>query len=97
MAQYLYGNKKDCEIVEQAEHEVHSLLETNYKIPELITNWHHIVQSQIDSDWLIRVDYVLDSEKRKNIDNASEVETAINNLTQSETKPDKFEPPKTEI
>jgi hypothetical protein len=97
MAQYLYGNKTDCEIVEQAEHELHSLLETNYKIPESMTNWHHIVQSQTDSDWLIRVDYVLDNEKRSQLDNASEVETAINNLTQSETKPDKFEPPKTEI
>jgi hypothetical protein len=97
MAQYLYGNKKDCEIAEQAEHELHSLLETNYKIPELITNWHHIVQSQTDSDWLIRVDLVLEGEKRGQLDNASEVDAAINNLTQSETKPSKFNPPETEI
>jgi hypothetical protein len=97
MVQYLYGNKTDCEIVEQAEHELHSILESNYKVPELITNWHHVVQSQTDDDWLIRVDYVLEGEKRSQLDNANEVEIAINNLTHSETKPDKFEPPKTEI
>jgi hypothetical protein len=97
MKTYLYGNKTDCEIVEQGEHELHEILESNYKIPEFMVNWHHIVQSQTDSDWLIHVDYVLDSEKRSQLDNASEVEVGINNLTQSEIKPDKFKTPETEI
>ncbi len=94
---YLYGNKTNCEIVEQAEHELHEMFESNYKIPRLMNNWHHLIQSQTDDDWYIHVDYVLDSDKRSQLDNANEVETAISNLTQSETKPNKFKAPETTI